>query len=114
MIETDEKDGWITYFPDPERKQEMPTSGFVEFTNTFDPNQLGSMDMSVNNIEQRLTWNRSAAICVAKYRFITEEVFIRRKIAWMQREIDKIEKSKKQFIDGISACQNRLLEILKE
>jgi hypothetical protein len=110
MIDTSGPD-WITYFPDPDRKQKMPESGFVEFTNTFNPDELTSMDMNVNNIERNLWWNRAAPRCVAKYRYITEEVFIQRKISWMLRKIDNIEESKQQFRDGINECKKRLDEI---
>lgn len=110
MIDTSGSD-WITYYPDPERKQEMPKSGFVEFTNTFNPDEMTIMDMNIDCIERNVTWNRAAPVCVAKYRFITEEDYLQRKLNLFKITIDNIEGTKKKYIDAITEIQKKLEEI---
>lgn len=39
-------DDWIQYFPRGENPVEMPTTGFVEFIDTFDESIRHMMDMS--------------------------------------------------------------------
>ena len=92
MIDTSGPD-WITYFPDPDRKQRMPESGFVEFIDTFDPDRRTRIDMSINTPDRNIMWNRAAPVCVSKFRYITEKEFLTSRIEHYEQQL-KIHEAK--------------------
>lgn len=103
---------WIQYFPDTDRKEQMPTSGFVEFTDTFFGDERKYvMDMSVESLEKSLMWNRSAPRCVAKYRFISEKEFLESKIHYFDTLIKKLDEDKKKYIEEINKCFDRIKQV---
>lgn len=103
---------WIQYFPDPDRKEQMPTSGFVEFTDTFfGDTKKYVMDMSQENLEKSLMWNRSAPRCVAKYRFIPEKEFLEAKAHYFDTLIKKLDEDRKKYMDEFNKCVDRIKQI---
>lgn len=100
---------WIEYYDD--RTVTMPKSGFVEFINTFNPEERTIMNMSVYSIDRNLAWNRASPICVDKFRFITEQEFLTKKISMLNNMIADTEKKIDNFKEIIEKCHKRILEI---
>ena len=111
MSDTTEHE-WIQYYPrNKENPVEMPTKGFVEFIDTFDPGQRTRMDMSVNNLERNIMWNHAAPRCVAKFRYITEKEFLASRILHYTQQF-KIHEAKmkdmQRLIDEDNARMGQL------
>jgi hypothetical protein len=95
-----EESSWIEYLKD--RNVDIPKTGYVEIVDTFfgDSRRI-FMDMSNLDSNGKILWNRAAPNCVEKYRFITEEEFLKVKILSLENNLkestDKVEKTNKEL-----------------
>lgn len=90
-----EKEVWIDYF---NSKDDPPTSGYIEFIDTFEPSKRYMMDANISDIEAQLWWCRGAPLCISKYRFVTEKDYLKWQLeelsmcrAALQKEVDRTQ-----------------------
>lgn len=103
---------WIQYSKDGKQISEIPTSGFVEIIDTFNPVQRTYMDMSkVQDISDSLMWNTASPMCVTKFRYISEldfiNITIQIEIKYILDKQIEIAKS----LNKLELLKNRLKEI---
>lgn len=104
-------EGWIQYFPRGDNPVEMPTSGYVEFIDTFDDSVRHMMDMTPNTMERNLMWNRAAPRCVAKFRYIDEKKFLKGRVEYYVRQNEKLVKQIQEIRVAIDKDTTRLAEL---
>lgn len=102
---------WITYFPRGDNPVEMPTSGYVEFIDTWDDSVRHMMDMTYDTVERNLMWNRAAPRCVAKFRYISEKKFLKNRVEYYVRQNEKLVKQVQETRAAIDKDTARIAEL---
>ena len=102
---------WIQYYPRGDNPVEMPTSGFVEYTDTFFGDERKYMaNMSIRSSGD-IIWNRAAPSCVAKFRFISEETYLRELIKYIEKKIEEEHTKIKNYQEEVKNHLIRLSEL---
>ena len=103
---------WIQYYPRGNNPVEMPTSGYVEYTDTFFGDERTYMtDRSIRSVENDIIWNRAAPNCVAKFRYISEQTYLTGLIKHLEKLIDDENKKIKEYQELLDKHNTRLLGI---